>query len=379
MSNRRISVYDVTGLRVHPDGRRVDRTANKPRSRYWAPGATQDDQGNWIAVDAAGSFHVPRYTKRKRPGTENEEEQEEDAFEGLDEDESDDGYRKETTPTRGGKEGDKGKGKMKERVGKDKGPQYRQRFKEDESYLGAGQSRSESVPPDIPSQELLKAIHHFTANHYAENGFLHNSSKKYRIRRKKRREAKRAAERKAQGIDIEAAMSKGAAAEDEDDSGSGSDSDDRGDKEGGSSDSDNLSPPPIDPPEPGSSKIRGPGRPKRSKQYRDMYRVFDGSALMAIGILCQEYVRHLVEAPTTAHEYEHQEEILTPRRKRSKKGRHTKPSRIDDTNENILSNGEGPSKASHADNDETQSNEEVLPNLGPSSWTPNTYPINPPP
>jgi hypothetical protein len=103
-------------------------------------------------VDAAGSFHVPRYTKRKRPGTENEEEQEEDAFEGLDEDESDDGYRKETTPTRGGKEGDKGKGKMKERVGKDKGPQYRQRFKEDESYLGAGQSRSESVPPDIPSQ-----------------------------------------------------------------------------------------------------------------------------------------------------------------------------------------------------------------------------------
>lgn len=241
----------------------------------------------------------------------------------------------------------------------------------------------------------MKAIHHFTANHYAENGFLHNSSKQYRIRRKKRREAKRAAERKAQGIDIEAAMSKGAAAEDDDDSGSGSDSDDRGDKEGGSSEVDSLNPPPIDPPEPGSSKIRGPGRPKRSKQYRDMYRVFDGSALMAIGtackvtslkfstnffpgILCQEYVRHLVEAPTTAHEHEHQEEILTPRRKRSKKGRHTKPSRTDDTGENTLPNGEGPSKASHADNDETQSNE-VLPNLDPSSWTPNTYPINPPP
>ena len=241
----------------------------------------------------------------------------------------------------------------------------------------------------------MKAIHHFTANHYAENGFLHNSSKQYRIRRKKWREAKRAAERKAKDIDVEAAMSKQAAAGEEDDSGSGSDSDDGGDKEGDSNDSDSLNPPPIDPPEPGSSKIRGPGRPKRSKQYRDMYRVFDGSALMAIGtaynvtsikfstnffpgILCQEYVRHLVKAPTAAHEREDQGENLTPRRKRSK-GRHTKPSRTDYTNENILPNGEGPSKASHADNDDTQSDEEVLPNLGPSSWTPNTYPINPPP
>lgn len=161
MSNRRISVYDVTGLRVHPDGRRVDPTANNPRSRYWAPGATQDDQGNWIAVDAAGSFHVPRYTKRKRPGAENEEEQEEEDFEGLDEEDSDDAHRKGTIPPNGGKEGDKGKGKTKERAGKDRGPQYRKRFKEDESYLGAGRSRSGSVPPDMPSQvRHLYILHH---------------------------------------------------------------------------------------------------------------------------------------------------------------------------------------------------------------------------
>ena len=159
MSNRRISVFDVTGLRVHPDGRRVDPTANNPRSRYWAPGATQDDQGNWIAVDAAGSFHVPRYTKRKRTGAENEEEEEEEAFEGLDGEESDDGYRKETTPRKG--EGAKGKGKMKERVGKDRGPQYRKRFKEDESYIGAGRSKSGSIPPDMPSQVCrFYVLHH---------------------------------------------------------------------------------------------------------------------------------------------------------------------------------------------------------------------------
>lgn len=31
------------------------------------------------------------------------------------------------------------------------------------------------------------------------------------------------------------------------------------------------------------SRLRGPGRPKRSVQYRDMYRVLDGSALVALG------------------------------------------------------------------------------------------------
>lgn len=90
------------------------------------------------------------------------------------------------------------------------------------------------------------------------------------------------------------------------------------------------------------------------------------------GILCQEYVRHLVKAPTTPRES--QEKRSSARRKRSRKA---KPSSADDTNEKILPNGEESSRPSHADNEGNESEDEGLPDLGASSWTVNTYPTNP--
>jgi len=62
-NNRRTSIYDLTGLRVHPDGLRVHQTQGNLRlgtqQRYYN---TQDFRG-WIANGAGGSVITPKYRK----------------------------------------------------------------------------------------------------------------------------------------------------------------------------------------------------------------------------------------------------------------------------------------------------------------------------
>jgi len=62
-NNRRTSIYDLTGLRVHPDGLRVHQTQENLRlgkqQRYYN---TQDFRG-WIANGAGGSVMTPKYRK----------------------------------------------------------------------------------------------------------------------------------------------------------------------------------------------------------------------------------------------------------------------------------------------------------------------------
>ena len=128
---RRNTVYDVTDLRVRPDGRRVDQDATKhPRTtRYWAPAAVQDSRGNWIASDAGGPSEVSRYVPRKKRRTEKEDDEEEDGNldKGEDEEivnEEDELEDQPAPPSRKGKE------RMP-----DKRPLKRKRFKEDQSFI----------------------------------------------------------------------------------------------------------------------------------------------------------------------------------------------------------------------------------------------------
>lgn len=130
-SQRKTTVYDVTSLRVRPDGRRVDQNATKhPRTnRYWAPAAVKDSRGNWIAADAGGPSEVSRYVPRKRRRTEKEDDEEEDGNldKGEDEEivsEEDELEDQPAPPSRKGKE------RMP-----DKRPSKRKRFKEDQSFI----------------------------------------------------------------------------------------------------------------------------------------------------------------------------------------------------------------------------------------------------
>ncbi|KAF5329023.1 hypothetical protein D9611_013868 [Ephemerocybe angulata] len=333
MSNpRRAAVYDLTGLRIHADGQRVSQTSNNPRARYWEPGATQDARGNWIARDAAGSLEVHRFVKRRKSQGEGEEDLDEDPAE-LEQGEEGEQEASGSGSTQTKKKSRKGKEREQD-SGKEKRSTKRRKFQDDDFVKGKEIKLSgprTAGGHELPSAELLTAIHHFASHHYAENGMLINSSKQYRLRRKNQREAKAKAKAKAvlaaaiaedeaNGLGSSSKVPLNAQRESDEEGDEGAEEEEEelntdDEKEKEKAEPASLKPLPIDEPEAGSSRIKGPGRPKRSKQYRDMYKAMDGSALMAIGILCQEYVRHLV---TNAGS--HQEEGMTTSNSRVAQG-----------------------------------------------------------
>lgn len=67
--NRRTSVYDLTGLRVHPNGYRVHQTQNNlSLGKY---GRNVQGSRGWIADDAGGSIAIPKYRSgRPTPSSE---------------------------------------------------------------------------------------------------------------------------------------------------------------------------------------------------------------------------------------------------------------------------------------------------------------------
>ncbi|KAJ7066755.1 hypothetical protein C8F01DRAFT_1366201 [Mycena amicta] len=91
-----------------------------------------------------------------------------------------------------------------------------------------------------PSSDLLKCVHHFASNYYAERGQLFNDSRIYRKAQKQRRLAKKAR------LETQA--------EEEDE-----------------------------------SEENSPEKVKTTRR-RDMYKTMDGSALLAVGMLLQEHI-----------------------------------------------------------------------------------------
>ncbi|KAI6040440.1 hypothetical protein EDC04DRAFT_2894168 [Pisolithus marmoratus] len=116
-----------------------------------------------------------------------------------------------------------------------------------------------------PAPDLLKSIHHFATCYYGERGQLSDCSRALRMEKR---------ERKRENIHMMAAKTKLSESDEEM-------WEDQDGEIGQSDDSDD-----------GVSKARatsshGPG-------IKDMYKAFDGSALMAIGILIQEQIAHIL-------------------------------------------------------------------------------------
>ncbi|KAF9449039.1 hypothetical protein P691DRAFT_774949 [Macrolepiota fuliginosa MF-IS2] len=240
--SRRISVYDLTGLRVHPNGYRVHQTERNLELGKHSHNI-QDSRG-WVANDAGGSISVPKYRNGGHaPSSDAEyidaEQAENDQNEQEDEDEED----------------SMRKGKRKKQ--NNMGPIKRRKFMENDSYITVLSQMSETVGKDLemPSQDLLKNIHFFAAKYYDERDLLVNTAKRYRREKRLRK---------------------------------------LGHLSGGVSDGtlDSRGPNPLDTEQVADNDADG----RRRKVNRDMYRVLDGSVLVALGVLAQEVVKKFVSS-----------------------------------------------------------------------------------
>jgi hypothetical protein len=262
---RLTTVHDRAALRVHPDGTRVPTR----ESRY----GTEDVRGNRIAVNAGGVGNVK---KRRRLALSD------DGTEPLEEFniETDDYQPSESQPTSvdscAGEVEDESEGesRKRKRQKKDSRTVKRTQFYQDFDFVLGGEHGAETAPvsndPLLPSsvshifpqiccsaetlmeQDLLKCLHHFAAKYYSEKGQLIDAP---RIARQKRR----------------AKMNT-----------------DLGSRSSSRSTVDSISSEESDITNIAPASPTTPGTPEQEEQQgvdliKDMYRMFDGSALVALG------------------------------------------------------------------------------------------------
>ncbi|PPR06617.1 hypothetical protein CVT24_001724 [Panaeolus cyanescens] len=337
---RRSTVYDFSDLRLHPDGSRVYQKDSN-RQLWLANKVVQTANNTWIATDAGGSMKVSSFRSRVKNNTkQGDDEAEEfnlDDVSGGEEDQ-DEGQEKGTSADEETQSGQK-RGLKKKVDGR---TVKRRKFLEDFSYLGSPDVNTPSsqaaapmelhppIPhhepfPFEPSADLLKFIHRFAAEFYTERGELLNVSKEYRKERKARR-LKRLANAKKQG-EVKESQKRGkgkekaadSASEDEDEdsdleheqnehegrSESESDGEDPQHGNNTNSESEYLSGDASTKGEGTSTKVqkgnmgtqkrlRWKGKKRAEMLYKDMYKIFDGSALLALGMLVQEHIASLL-------------------------------------------------------------------------------------
>ncbi|KAM5542391.1 hypothetical protein V8D89_003850 [Ganoderma adspersum] len=294
---RRTTVHDLAALRVHRDGSRVansDSNSSSRRAKY----TTRDARGNWVAKDAGGLGTV----KSRRSASQPEGEQDDDG--GDSEPQVDEGLAEEEGASL---KADKGKGRARESGDEEEGivvngrAQKRRRFDEDFSYLSprappalVPATSGEDAQPHpaeedsgtfhVPSADLLKCLHYFASTYYTGMGQLYDASREFRRERKIRR-----AQKLKKAV---AASSSPLSADKEFDDPQGSsgeediDFDEEEEEEGVDEEG-----------EEGEKKTENQKRRPRASQHvaKDMYKLFDGSALMALGMLFQEHVAELLE------------------------------------------------------------------------------------
>ncbi|EPQ58873.1 hypothetical protein GLOTRDRAFT_69860 [Gloeophyllum trabeum ATCC 11539] len=349
MGRRNTTVHDVAALRVHPDGTRVPSSlpakaqdavnAGDTFSRGLRPRiakyTVQDTRGNLFARDAGGLGQVPRRLRAAR--TEEEEGESSELDRSLVEAKAH-GIEDGTTP--GGDNGSRGKKRAAQEV-KDRRAKRRREFAEDYNFLPglspvSGTSRSQPssqgiVTTDvgykatldnaqgrdplynwaIPSSDLLKIIHHFASVHYSGKGQLFDASREARLIKKIRRMKRLQAAEADDGSDTRAnssspeisTMQGGNIQESEESEGSSEGDGGSGDESTGS-----IAETRRDGPSSQANSKHKTSRPKRHRRgqaqlRRDMYKAFDGSALVALGMLVQEHVASLV-APHIPEEWE---------------------------------------------------------------------------
>ncbi|KAI0774698.1 hypothetical protein BD413DRAFT_472319 [Trametes elegans] len=286
---RRSTVHDLATLRLHRDGSRVLNSDTNLSSRR-AKHAVRDARGNWLAHDAGGLGNVKQRRSASQPDRGDVSEPEDDADEPP------------HSPS-------KNKGKGRARGDDESGNEHdlnprarkRRRFDEDLGFLVPGSSPalppaadnedaarhgSEQLPGalPIPSSDLLKCIHYFASTYYTAMGQLTDTARDYRKERKARRLEKAKETRPGRdpphSSDEEIELS-----EDE---------------------VDELMDDDHDAPSTANTGQKAP-RKKGPRQLRpmekDMYKIFDGSALMALGMLFQGHVAEMLE-PRVPEEWE---------------------------------------------------------------------------
>ncbi|KAL5507738.1 hypothetical protein ACEPAH_5356 [Sanghuangporus vaninii] len=334
---RRSTVHDLATLRLHPDGSRVQsgtsgeskirvsRKSSQARRRVRNIG--RDVHGNRIALDAGGTSRI----KERRSAVTSSFED----IEGEDSGKAENLVRKAhqeiagprgrspprrrtCSPSEGGENADTSDGT--ETV-KGQRAKKRRKFYEDFSFLSGLQTNppgfvvsepasiSDAVSPSqritrseaahsqpvlpVPSSDLLKCVHHFASEYYTSYGCLYNAPKAAREATKIRKFARlrKAVARKA-----------GQRVIDEDTKGLESSDTSGNDSDGNMKDIGNKADRIADSGRDDGTRLTPAGQRKQKKTSpkdmprRDMYRAFDGSALMAIGMLLQEHVAELLRA-----------------------------------------------------------------------------------
>ncbi|KAI0677702.1 hypothetical protein C8Q78DRAFT_105946 [Trametes maxima] len=295
-ARRRSTVHDLATLRLHRDGTRV-LNSDTNRSSRRAKHAIRDARGNWVAQDAGGLGNVKQRRNVPQPSEDN-------ASESDDADIADDPPSPRT---------DKGKARAHEEldseVEHDLNPRARKRrrFDEDFGYL-ASHSSPALVPPGdseqplfhgeedipgalpVPSSDLLKCLHYFASTYYTAMGQLYDASREFRKQKKARSAEKSRATHKPRASS--SAVLKGSSVHEAPHS--------SGEEEIVSSDADPTNEDPVENPASGSKvqvakTARKRGRRQVRPMEKDMYRVFDGSALVALGMLFQEHIARTIE------------------------------------------------------------------------------------
>lgn len=260
MSLHRPTVHDLSSLSLHPTGARAKREETN---------VVQDARGNLIAKDAAGWGRVVR-RRREKEEEEEEEEGKEMMVKGKAKDISPDDYLE-----------------MYVNQPKDMRAHKRRRIAHDVDFLQSRENDGNNLDLPAPSsvsicplslfhktyslvQDLLKQIHHFASHYYAAHDLLFDSKREYRKARKEKKDKKKAKPRE-----------QGREREEEENTDIEEDTDSVDEAESGKEDEGS---------EDGEEKDKSKPQPKRRAKKgekktlrRNMYKVFDGSALMTLG------------------------------------------------------------------------------------------------
>ncbi|KAH9899394.1 hypothetical protein C8Q73DRAFT_638781 [Cubamyces lactineus] len=300
---RRSTVHDLAALRLHRDGTRVPNVDAAERPSRRAKYAIRDARGNWIAQDAGGLGNVKQRRSASNPGDNEDQDGDEEGEAATD------GVL--PSPRK-----DKGKGKAREDEGSEgeglnPRARKRRRFDEDFSYLASRSSSAlaQPTPGDghvapgaakvpsalpVPSSDLLKCLHYFASTYYTAMGQLSDATREVR----KRRKARRLEKTKAVSVRSRShGAQSGELGNDEPQHSLEEEEFEPSDEEVGElMNEDHVEERRIDDGTRNSSRGRRKKGPRQLQpMQKDMYKIFDGSALMALGMLFQEHVAEMVE------------------------------------------------------------------------------------
>lgn len=160
----------------------------------------------------------------------------------------------------------------------------------DFSSSSSSSSDSDSEPEEIkvkfpdPSPELLKCIHHFASRYYREKGVLSDLSRGYRDERKTRRSKSSVSNIHDQSTSKPALWTRDSSLDADDDD---QWEDEKYELEDGGDEWEDEEDEWEDEEDDGENAFL-------KEEHKDMYKALDGSALVAIGIILQEQIAHMM-------------------------------------------------------------------------------------